>query len=302
MPGMDVSFIIVNYNTASWVKQCVQSIRAHTVSLRYEIIIVDNASPNRAIDAVINHLQDSTLIYLPLNHNSGFGAANNRGVTKATGKYLFLLNPDTRLCSNAAGYFFSYMEQPDNDRVVACGADLRDDAGKPTQAYGNFPSILHAISALGLRIFYPTYFKKHMSMGAANEGDAIKEVDYISGAAMFIRKAIIDIEGFFDEAFFLFFEETEWAYRMRKAGYSVRLLPAVQIIHSESASDPDKTVFNRFRYYHYEKSRQLFYHKTKGDFFAAYMKPLDILHMCLRTITQKEKGNILEKLNIIWQA
>ena len=103
MPGMDVSFIIVNYNTASWVKQCVQSIRAHTVSLRYEIIIVDNASPDRAIDAVINNLQDSTLIYVPLNHNSGFGAANNRGVTKATGKYLFLLNPDTRLCSNAAG-------------------------------------------------------------------------------------------------------------------------------------------------------------------------------------------------------
>lgn len=119
---------------------------------------------------------------------------------------------------------------------------------------------------------------------------------------MFIRKVIIDVEGFFDEAFFLFFEETEWAYRMRKAGYSVRLLPAVQIIHSESASDPDKTVFNRFRYYHYEKSRQLFYHKTKGDFFAAYMKPLDILQMCLRTITQKEKGNILEKINIIWQA
>ena len=111
--GMDISFIIVHYNAVALLHNCVRSILEHTQGLKYEIIVVDNASSDRSIEQFPNAFENAPIQLVLLNQNKGFGAGNNAAYKIAKGKYLFLLNPDTLLCSNAAFQFFQFMEQPD---------------------------------------------------------------------------------------------------------------------------------------------------------------------------------------------
>lgn len=302
---MDVSFIIVNYNSAALVLNCVASIREFTKGIKYEIILVDNASPDRTIDALQNELQSDDYVFIQLNENKGFGAGNNAALSVAKGRYLFLLNPDTRLCNDAAGIFMHMMDQDGWKQVAACGADLINEKGVSVQAYGNFPTWIAAFAAFGLQYVMPTYYRRQISLGAPNRGKDNKQVDYISGAAMFIRRSVIGQIGLFDEDFFLFFEETEWAFRANKAGFKLYLIPAVQIIHLEGGSEYRDNVhasFSMRRFRMFEQSRQLFYRKTRGRFFASCMKPFDLMHMLQRTWRGKEGGNWLEKTKVIFAA
>jgi GT2 family glycosyltransferase len=301
---MDVSFIIVNYNTADLVRICIESIREFTKTLHYEILLVDNASPNRDIEKVIIKIKADDLIFLQAPTNKGFGAGNNIALKRTKGNYIFLLNPDTRLSSDAAGYFFSYMEKNKHDRVAGCGAALINSNGHPIQSYGNFPTLFGAISTLGPKILYPNYYREKLSLGVANNNAKEKEVDYISGAAMFLRKKVIEQIGFFDEDFFLFFEETEWAWRLKQKGYYSMILPEVKIIHLEggSAEQGSYKVFNERTFRYYAQSRQLYYKKTKGAMFAAIMKPLDMLADLLQSIYRKEFSIFFKKCSILWRA
>lgn len=309
---MDISFIIVHYNAVALLHNCVRSIMEHTQGVKYEIIVVDNASSDRSIEKFPDSFENAPIQLVLLNQNRGFGAGNNAAYKVAKGKYLFLLNPDTLLCSNAALQFFQFMEQPDakitfdktslpTQQIAACGADLIDLAGNSIQAYGNFPTYLSAIAECGPKFLFLPYFKKHLALGGANYSKEDKIVDYLSGAALFVRKSVIDQVGFFDEDFFLYFEETELAYRVKKNGYRMVLLPEVKIIHLEG-----QVVSNNFQglqqFTWSEQSRQLFYKKTRGDFFAATMKCLDISQLIIRTLSGKEQGPLLPKIAIIWKA
>lgn len=298
---MDISFIIVHYNAFALLQNCVRSIIEHTQGLQYEIIVADNASTDRSIEHFPKSFEGYPVQMLTLSENRGFGAGNNAAYKQAKGKYLFLLNPDTLLCSNAAMQFYTFMEQQEQQPIAACGADLIDESGNSIQAYGNFPTYLSAIAECGPKFLFLSYFKKHLALGGANYSKENKLVDYLSGAAMFIRKSVIDQLGFFDEDFFLYFEETELAYRFRNYGYRMALLPEVKIIHLEG-----KVVSNNFqglqKFTWSEQSRQLFYKKTRGAFFAATMKGLDISQLIIRSLAGKEKGPLLTKLAIIWKA
>ncbi len=295
---MEVSFLIVHYNAFPVLLNCIRSISEYTSGIAYEIIVVDNASPDRSIEDLPRLFPEQAIQLILLNSNKGFGAGNNAGLEVAKGKYIFLLNPDTLLCSNAAKYFLDFMEQ---HPIAACGADIIDEKGHSIQAYGNFPTIFSAFAECGPKFFFLRYFKKHMAIGGPNYDEQNKKVDYLTGAAMFIRKAVIDRTGFFDEDFFLYFEETELAYRFKKMGYELMLLPEVKIIHLEGV-----VVTNNFqglqKFTWYEQSRQLFYKKTKGDFFAAIMKFFDLTQLILRTLAGKEQGSLIAKLAIIWKA
>jgi GT2 family glycosyltransferase len=301
---MDVSFIIVNYNSALLALDCIASIRAFTEGIKYEIILVDNASPDRAIDALLNEIQSDDCLFIQLNENKGFGAGNNAALSVAKGRYLFLLNPDTRLCSNAAGIFMDMMGKAGWQQVAACGADLINEGGVSVQAYGHFPSWFAAFASLGIQYLMPKYYRRYISLGTPNQGKDNKLVDYISGAAMFIRRSVVDQIGLFDEDFFLYFEETEWAYRVKKAGYQLYVIPAVQIIHLEGGSEGHVGApsFSIGRFRMFEQSRQLFYRKTKGHFFATCMKPFDIIQMLQKTWRGKEGGNWVEKTKLMLAA
>jgi GT2 family glycosyltransferase len=258
---MDVTVIIVHYNTVALLIECIRSVYQYTNNNTFEIIVIDNASADHDIRKVTDIFSEVQFIFN--DKNVGFGSANNQGISIARGKYIFLLNSDTLLISDAVNTFFCYMEKPEHYIAACCGGDLIKPDGTKQVAFGNFPTLAEAISALGFFVFYRKFFDRNMSSGVFNYSDAIKKVDYISGADMFLRAEILKTTGIFDSEFFLYFEETELSFRMSAAGYESILLPEVKIIHLEGAS-LGREPFNKQKLIFYAKSRRLFFNKCYG--------------------------------------
>jgi GT2 family glycosyltransferase len=299
---MEVSVIIVNYNTSLLAEQCIASVYAHTMANSFEIIVVDNASSDRSIENITTQFPEIQL--LQNQSNLGFGKANNQGINLALGEFVFLLNSDTVLHSDAIGTFVKYMRRPENSRVAVCGAALSTGTDRPATSFGNFPGIFQCISSLGFSYLYRSYYRKHLDIGVANYDDKIKKVDFISGADMMIRKSVLQQTGAFDEDFFLYFEETELSYRIQKAGYYSVLLPEVKITHYEGSSSAtdNAALFNYNTYRYYAESRQLFYKKAYGSFYAIMVKPVYMLYTALKSMAGKEGGNLWRKLGILIQS
>ncbi|MGO4878409.1 glycosyltransferase family 2 protein [Pedobacter psychrotolerans] len=296
---IDVSIIIVNYNTTSLTLQCIDSIIEHTVDVNYEIIVVDNASEDRSIQGILQKYKNIKLILN--NINEGFGRANNLAIQVAKGEFIFLLNSDAYLISNSIQYFLGFMRNPDNKVYGVCGGELLTGNSRETVSYGNFPTLFSLFSMFGLYLFFKDKYKKKYLLGVVNYSNEVKDVDFISGAAMFIRKNVLDIVGLFDRDFFLYFEETELSFRIKKAGFKSVILPEAKIIHLEGGSQSNDQ-FNYTRYYTFVVSRQLFYKKCYNVWYAKIAKCLHLLHTCILSILGKENGNILKKLKIILNA
>jgi GT2 family glycosyltransferase len=277
---MDVTVIIVNYNTTVLTVQCINSVYRYCHTKQFEIILVDNNSPDRSIENI--KAQFPEIILILNNENKGFGSANNQGIALAKSEFVFLLNSDTMLHSDAIGAFVNYLRKPEHKMVAVCGGELLDKEGKPATSFGNFPSLFQLISSLGFSYFYRSYYRKHLDTGVANYDQKIKEVDYVSGAAMMIRLSVLKVVGAFDETFFLFFEETELSYRIAKAGYSSAIIPSVKITHFEGSSSVSS-------YKNYVTGRELYYKKTSGYLFALIAKPLNIANLALKAAIGKEQ-------------
>lgn len=300
---MEVSFILVNYNTNALLLKAIGAIYQFTdAALSFEVLVVDNAS--KECPAALLAQQFPQVIFIQSPANKGFGAANNLAMQKAKGDYFFFLNPDAFLLSDAASFFVNKMKNPAFHKMAFCSGELLNQQQEPNHCFGNFPTIFSAISACGLKIFYPNYFRKYLALGVANYDPLPKKVGYVSGAAFMVRAELVKLYGGFDEAFFLYFEETEWAYRLQQKGYYSMIFPDVKIIHIEGGSTEagTNTVFNQRTFQLYAESRQMFYRKTRGAFFAAFMKPLDMIQDLLRSIYHKEGKLFFTKLAILWKA
>lgn len=287
---MDLSFIIVNYNTTALTVACIRSIYEFTKSNTFEIIVVDNASSDTSIQQICNLYPEVQLVVN--SENIGFGRANNQAIAITEGKYIFLLNSDTLLTSDAAHVFFNYMECVSNSDVACCGGELIKPDGKPQISYGNFPSIAEAFASLGFLIFFKRYFQHHLSSGVVNYANETRLVDYICGADLFIRKLAIEKVGAFDPAFFLYYEETELCLRFKQAGLKVVLLPEIKIIHYEGASYGDAE-FNYHRTAVYAKSRMLYFKKAYGTLSSLLINKIYGLQALIFFVLKRKRGYIL---------
>lgn len=290
---MDVSFIIVNYNSTTYTHACIKSIYRYTQALQFEVLVVDNASPDRSIETLQPVFPEVQWVFSE--ENNGFGAANNKAIEKAKGEFVFLLNPDTELVSDAAAAFVTFMRQPENTSVAVCGGHLYTGTGKATPSYGNFPSLLQSISSCGLYFLYPKYYRKKLDTGVENTDRFTREVDFVSGANLFIRKQVLAQVGLFDTDFFLYFEETELCNRIRRAGFRIMLLPSVQILHHEGGST-EGNEWNAFGCYHFEKSRRLYYRKVYGSWYIWLATPFDFLAMVFKALWGKNKGQLKKRV------
>lgn len=300
---MEVSFILVNYNTNALLMKAIGAIYQFTApSLSFEVMVVDNASTENPAALLAQTFPQVILIQSPT--NNGFGAANNLAMPLAKGKYFFCLNPDAFLLSDAASFLVNKMNNPLFSNMAFCSGELLNEQLQPNHCFGNFPTIFSAISAAGLKVLYPHYFRKHLALGVVNYNSLPKKVDYVSGAAFMVRAELFRLFGGFDEDFFLYFEETEWAYRLKQQGFYSMIFPEVKIIHTEGGSTEagNNKVFNKRTFQLYAESRQLFYKKTRGPIFAAIMKPLDMLQDLLRSMYHREGSIFFTKLSILWKA
>src|SRR2546428_10230979 len=153
---MIASIIIVNYNTKDLLRSCLESITENTAFISYEVIVVDNASVDGSAKMIMDEFSWVRLV-LP-EKNLGFGKANNLGAKHAQGQYLFFLNPDTVLLSNAVEVLITALMS--NKDVMICGGSLYGKHGEPVVAYGNFPSLFQEFSDIGFRYLYSEFYKK----------------------------------------------------------------------------------------------------------------------------------------------
>ena len=230
---MDISIIIVNYNTLELTKNTIDSVIEKTTGIKYEIILVDNASTDGSIEYFEKNYKDK-IIFLKNKENLGFGRANNKGIEIAKGKFIFLLNSDTLLINNAIKILFDYMKL--NSKVGVCGGNLYDIKLNPVHSYlEKIPSIKTEINYF-FNILGKVLKKISKRRDDFNYSKLVKEVGYITGADMMIRKSVLEKVGVFDEIFFMYSEEAELTYRIKQAGYKIMSVPMAQIIHLEGKS------------------------------------------------------------------
>ena len=218
---MDVSIIIVNYNTKVLTSDCIRSIVDKVTDVDYEIILVDNASTDGSKELFE---KDKRITYIYSEHNGGFGYGNNLGMKMAMGKYFFLLNSDTILVNNAVKEFFDYAESNNSKCVYGCY--LQNKEGGYNQSFFYFPAF--SIIDFMKRILH---LKKHLDVDNSE-----KQVEAITGADMFFHREMFDKTGGFDENIFMYGEEGEWQYRLLNKGYHAFIIPQPKVIHLEGQS------------------------------------------------------------------
>ena len=252
---VDLSIIIVNWNTKQLLLDCIGSILTSTERATFEVIVVDNGSTDGSIDAVAARYPDVRIIANI--RNVGFGPANNMGIKHMQGRYAVLLNSDTVVKGPALDRLFDFMEtHPD---VGICGPQLLNADGSKQTSFGAFPTLASEFASRSLiRIFAPTVHARLFSNAAATE-NAPGLVDFIIGACMVARKEAINAAGTLDEDYFFFYEEIDWCWRMRRAGWPVYHVPDAEIYHLSGAST--RAVSFRARVESW-RSRYLYFRKS----------------------------------------
>ena len=227
---LNLSIIIVNWNSRSQLAEVVTSIGQYHHDLVSSVIIIDNASTDDSLDRV------EALKALPLNLriirssiNLGFGSACNIGARKSDSEYMLFLNPDAALHSDTLPKALAYMQDPSNAKVGICGVQLLDDAGCVSRSCARFPSATgFAVHAVGLDRFLPRL--GHFM--AEWDHSQTREVDHVIGAFFLVRRSVFDSLKGFDERFFVYLEDLDFSYRARQAGWLSVYLAGVQAFHA----------------------------------------------------------------------
>ena len=262
---MDVSIIIVNYNTKNLTLQCLDSIYEKTKDVSFEIIVVDNNSTDGSQE-LLSH--DKRIVFVEAGENLGFGKANNLGLRQAQGKYIFFLNSDTLLLNNAVKEFFIFAESQTKN-IGAIGCLLTDKLGRVIHSFSEFPSINWVFKSVVVAHFFQLFFKKKYQLYDKADSDItlpVFQVDYVTGADLFVRRTVIDKYGAFDPDFFMYYEESEMQYRWSKNGYLSYIIKTPQIIHFEGASQKKNTDFNVDKFIRSFNSEKSYFKKTKSRY------------------------------------
>lgn len=261
---MDVSVIIVNYNTKDILADCLLSIREKTSGVEYEVIVVDNDSKDGSQQLLKEQFPWIKLI--EIKENLGFGKANNLGMNNALGKYFFLLNSDTLLVNNAIKEFFDYAEA--NPGFGALGSVLLGQDMQPCHSYGKFPTPVRTLKNVVAKYLRFLKEKKHLHPDLITKP---LEVEYITGADLWISRKVFEETGGFDPEYFMYFEESDWQFRMNKLGLKRIVIPGPKIIHLEGGSDSSKShIWSATRLQNYYKSKNIYERKH----FNKYSYPL----------------------------
>ena len=249
---MDISIIIVNWNTGELLKNCLSAVKETVRGLSCEVIVVDNASSDGSVATLRDSFPETIVIE---NHeNRGFGAANNQAMRVMKGRYALLLNSDAVLREHSVETLFSFMESR-SEAGMACGQLLNADGSKQN-SIASFPNLLTLLmNASLLEYLFPARFPSKRY-----NCERPLEVDSCIGACLMVRKAAIDEVGLFDERYFFFFEETDWALRMSKAGWKSFHLPEAQIYHLQGQSI-GRNIRSRVEFY---RSRYQFFRKWES--------------------------------------
>jgi GT2 family glycosyltransferase len=250
---IDLCIIIVSWNTKTYLLHCVESIFQKREGVPWGVVVVDNGSRDGSGTAVKKIFPAVHLI--ENDRNLGFSKAANQGLKMLSGRYALLLNPDTEVKDGAIEQLVSFMDG--HPEAGVAGAQLLNSDGSRQNSIANFPSLAtELLNKSLLRWVFPKSFP-----GKERDYPEPVEVDSVIGASMIVKREAMEKVGLLDEDYFLFLEETDWCYRLKKAGWKIYHVPQAEIYHFQGKSAQTEKKKARVEYY---RSRYHFFKKNRG--------------------------------------
>jgi GT2 family glycosyltransferase len=227
---IDLSVILVNWNAAPVLVECLRATLPELSTVSGECIVVDNGSAGEDLELVVREFPH--LHVIANSRNLGFAAAVNQGVKRSRGRYLLLLNPDAFLSAGSLRSLVSFLDAEPGVGIV--GPRIVNPDGSLQGSARAFPRLATALfgrTSLLSRLFPGNPFTRRQVLVLAARRDRPQPVDWVSGACMFVRRRVLDEVGLLDERFFLYWEDADICWRARQGGWLVVYHPRVSVTH-----------------------------------------------------------------------
>lgn len=277
---IDVSIVIVSWNTRDLLYECLTSLKAETQSVQWEAIVIDNCSVDGSAAMIRESFPWARMIVNVCNR--GFAAANNQGIEVSCGRYVLLLNPDTVILDGAVEKSVAYMDVHSDVGVLGCQVLEAKDRIQPTCFM--FPSPMNLVLVYtGLSDLFSrsrVFGRAHMSWWDRN---VERDVDVVSGMFMLVRSKAIREVGLMDEDYFVYGEEADWCFRFQNAGWRRVFAPIAQIIHCDGGGK-STIQLRASMYVQMQKSLLIFMRKHRGVVNWLIAKVVIIAAMMARSV------------------
>jgi len=260
---MDVSISIVNYNTKELLKICLESIfRNLKNDLEYEVIVADNNSVDKSLKLAKTFFP--SVRYIENKMNLGFAKATNQTIRLCSARYIFLLNPDTVVLDKAIQKMFYFMEENKNIGILGC--KLIMPGNLIHKNCSPYPWVLFLLEN-PLNLFrLPKWIRERIALSRWDYAN-VRDVDWILGSCLMVRREVFDKIGLLDERFFMYTEDMELCYRAQKAGFRITYIPDAQILHYQNVSGQQK----------FGDSKRLIEYISVQKFFSKYKGRIGLL-------------------------
>ncbi len=265
---IELSIIIINWNSAGYLRECIASIYAHTAQMLFEIIVVDNASFDGAREMLRQEFPE--VIFIQSNQNVGFSKANNLAYEKSSGSALLFLNPDTVVLNSAIAMMYSHLNSSPRIGAVGSGV-LNTDLSLQTHYVQAFPTILNQVlvSESAKRMF-PKSSLWGLRPILEYDGHPV-DVEVIAGSCVMVKREVFEETGRFDEDYFMYSEDVALCFAIRKCGYQIHYVREASVIHHGGKSSECKEE-SQFSIVMPRESMVLYFTKTRGNGYARLYK------------------------------
>jgi GT2 family glycosyltransferase len=290
---MKLSIIIVSWNVKDDLLVCLRSLYENRPQADFETIVVDNASTDGTVDLLKKQFAD--LILIANTENRGFAAANNQAIKIAKGRYLFLLNPDIITHPQSLDNLIKVLDE--NPTAGACGPRIIDADGTTHPSVGYVPTFR---SLLYGKTFFRSLgiFRSHYKKLTANDFDCDKQADVeqLSGAALMVRRSVIQQIGMMDENFFLYYEDADLCLRIREAGWKILYVPEAVVTHIGGVSSDQIPLAKYIMLY---KSLFVYLRKYRGRLATALFGVVFKPGVIIRNILNIFSGTVVLIISIL---
>ena len=229
-PAPTVSAVVVSFNSRDCLPDCVRSLRSEGVN---DIVVVDNASSDGSVEAVLAADPDVTIV--ATGANLGYGSGANRGVEAATGDHVLIMNPDTVVEPGTVKALTAALER--DPGLAAVGPRIENVDGTLYPSVRRFPDLGVATGHAFFGLVWPgnPFTRRYRMLDRDHERPA-SGVDWVSGACFLVRRSAFEVVGGFDEAYFMYVEDVDLCWRLGQAGWRVGFEPGGRVVHALGAS------------------------------------------------------------------
>lgn len=267
---MDVSIIIINWNTKEMLKECLNSIKKHTKNINYQVIIVDNNSSDGSIEMLNSQFKEFVIV--ESKENLGFGRAHNLALPYINGKYTLLLNPDTLLKENSIKTMIEFIEKNEDIGLLSC--KLLNADGTLQSSYWNFPDIKEAVREAIVNIAKIPFDLTKKINDLKQMKVSSKEIECVMGAVMLLPSELfLEMNGF-DDDYFMYGEDMDICWIVRSKGYKVFYCVDTEIYHIFGQSSKQISYWREVKT---SSALKLFLKKRRGEVYELVFVILKII-------------------------